>query len=79
MREREMIGDALRDFPLVPQFKPCAMTLDDEGLAVSQIILEDVGTYSEPVYPGKYHTVDWLRALDDKRIVGIQVWSAPRD
>lgn len=52
-------------------FKSCVVEF---GL-VTQVLLEDVSRYSEPVYPGGYHVVDWLKASNDQRVVGIQVWN----
>lgn len=53
------------------EFKPCVVKF--EGLGLTQVLLEDCGTVSKPVFEGVHHTVDWLESFDG-RIVGLQVW-----
>lgn len=57
----------------LPPFKPLVEI--DEEMRITSVILEDVSHYSVPCFVGHYHTVDWLLAMDDNRIVGVQVWA----
>lgn len=64
----------------IAQFEPCAITTGEGlGLPVTEMVLEDVAYVSVPVFAGVYHTVDWLLAMDDRRLVGIQVWASPHN
>lgn len=57
----------------IGEFKPCQIIYKDSG--ITEYIFEDVAYLATPVVPGVYHTVDWLLALDNQRLVGIQFWT----
>ena len=55
------------------EFKPCQSINTMAG--VTEYVFEDVACYSSPVVRGVHHAVDWMLALDDGRLVGMQFWS----
>lgn len=57
----------------LPPFKPCV--IENKEMRLTEIVLEDVGYVAVPAFEGIHHTVDWLVAMDDRRIVGVQVWT----
>lgn len=58
------------------EFKPCSVISVGPPLK-TQIVLEDVPHYAEPVFQSMHGVVDWLRAFDDHRIIGVSVWDKP--
>lgn len=61
----------------LPPFKPCV--IENDAMHLTEVVLEDVGYVAVPVFKGVHHTVDWLLAMDDGRIVGVQVWALKED
>ena len=61
----------------LPPFQPCVVENND--LRLTEVLLEDVGYVAVPAFKGIHHTVDWLIAMDDRRIVGVQVWALKDD
>lgn len=59
----------------IAEFKPCRLDLSDSGMA--QWAFEDVANVANPAFPGVYHFIDEIRAMDDGRLVGIQFWGPP--
>ena len=57
-------------------FKPCRVDLPDAGTV--QFVFEDVAYFTRPVQDGIFHSADWMLAMDDKRLVGVQLWTGKR-
>jgi hypothetical protein len=65
-------GDPQGDDVELAEFKPCKIILEDAG--ITQFVFEDAAHYTAPVIEGEYHSVDWMIAMDDGRLVGLQFW-----
>jgi hypothetical protein len=56
-------------------FKPCRVDLVDSNM--TQWAFEDVANFARPAFPGLYHFIDEICAMEDGRLVGIQFWGPP--
>lgn len=65
-------GNIVEDYEM-GEFKACVAV--NEDMQLTEVVFEDVAYYSEPVFPGVYHYFDKYLAMDDKRIVGVCLWS----
>lgn len=78
LRKTEAIpesGDKAFEGVTIAEFKPCRLDMADSGM--TQWFFEDVGYVAKPAFPGLYHFIDELRAMDDDRLVGVQFWGPP--
>ena len=57
---------------LTAEFKPCRIDFEESGII--QYLFEDTAYFARPVEGMPPHTVDWLIAGDDGRLVGMQFW-----
>lgn len=57
----------------IAEFKPVAYVNEECG--ITEYVFEDAAYVAQPVFPNLYHYIDWMVALDDGRLVGIQFWS----
>ena len=65
-------GNIVEDYEM-GEFKACVAV--NEDMQLTEVVFEDVAYYSEPVFPGVYHYFDKYLAMEDKRIVGVCLWS----
>lgn len=56
-------------------FKPGRLDLTESQM--TQWVFEDCATVSRPAFPGLYHFIDEIVAMNDGRLVGIQFWGPP--
>lgn len=56
-------------------FIPQIFTNSEVGLTT--FLFEDVASFSTPIFAMAGHVADWLLAMDDRRVVGVQVWALP--
>ena len=58
---------------LLTPFEPCCVVYDEAGC--TEYVYEDVPFFARNL-EGSAYTVEWLLAVDDKRLVGLRIWSA---
>lgn len=54
------------------EFEPCIVVNEEAGLTIA--VFEDVAYYAKPLFPDLPHWIDELRAMDDDRLIGVQLW-----
>lgn len=72
-RKDEALRSALLPASAEQAFKPCVILKEEAG--ITEAVFEDCAYVAKPVIPGIHHWVDELRAIDDDRLVGIQIWA----
>jgi hypothetical protein len=58
---------------LLAPFEPCVHVNYDAGIV--QAFFEDVAYVSVPLLPGVYHFIDKMEAMDDRRLIGLTIWT----